>query len=100
MLIVTNFLQTNELFKDIKLTLSGSPAWRTGDVVRVTCCGRDTSLSLRYVNETAVAFIWVEVRKLQPVDWNSITSKNGSAAKKERKIVFSFIGKLGSTILT
>ena len=77
--------------KNIKLTLSGSPAWRTEDVVRVTCCGRDTSLSLRYVNETAVAFIWVEVRKLQPVDWNSITSKNGSVAYKERKLFLALL---------
>jgi len=66
--------QKDELFKNIDLTLSGSPAWRTESLVRVTCCGRDTGLSLRYANETAVAFTWVEVRKLQPVDWNSITS--------------------------
>lgn len=55
--------------------LSGSPAWRTESLVRVTCCGQDTGLSLRYANESAVAFTWVELRKLQPVDWSSITSK-------------------------
>ena len=70
-------LQKDELFKNIDLTLSGSPAWRTESLVRVTCCGRDTGLSLRYANETAVAFTWVEVRKLQPVDWNSIASEYG-----------------------
>ena len=68
--------------------------------MRVTCCGRDTSLSLRYVNETAVAIIWVEIRKLQPVDWNSITSKKWERREERKKTVFSFIGKLGSTILT
>lgn len=67
--------QKDELFKNIDLTLTGSPAWRTESLVRVTCCGRDTGVSLRYVNETAVVLIWMDVRKLQPVDWNSITSE-------------------------
>ncbi|KAJ7387831.1 Tectonic-2 [Desmophyllum pertusum] len=66
--------QKDELFKTIDLTLTGSPAWRTESLVRVTCCGQDTGLSLRYANESAVAFTWVELRKLQPVDWSSITS--------------------------
>ena len=68
--------------------------------MRVSCCGRDTSLSLRYVNETAVAIIWVEIRKFQPVDWNSITSKKWERREERKKTVFSFIGKLVSTILT
>lgn len=66
--------EQNELFKNINLTLNGSAARRTEELVRVTCCGRDTGLSLRYVNETAVTFIWVEARKLQPLNLSSITS--------------------------
>ena len=57
--------------------------------MRVTCCGRDTGLSLRYVNETAVTFIWVEARKLQPLDLSSITSEYGVYGRKER-IVWHF----------
>ena len=67
--------QKDELFQTISLTLSGSPAWRTQGLVRLSCCGQDTGLSLRYANESAVALTWVELRKLQPVDWSSITSK-------------------------
>ena len=70
-------MQKDELFQTISLTLTLNkrPAWRTQSLVRVTCCGQDTGLSLRYANKSAVAFIWVELRKLQPVDLNSITSK-------------------------
>ena len=59
------FQQKDELFKNIDLTLNGSAS---EGLVRVVCCGRDTGLSLRYVNETAVTFVWVEVR-------NSITGE-------------------------
>lgn len=66
--------QKNEGFKIIKLILSGSPSQRAESLVRLTCCGQSTGLSLRYANETAVAFVWVEVRELHPVDWDGITS--------------------------
>ena len=74
--------QKGELFKKIDLTLSGSPAGRTGSLVRVVCCGKDTGVSLRYNNESAVVFVWVELRKLQPVDWDRITSKYEQCAPK------------------
>ena len=53
--------------------------------MRVACCGQDTGLSLRYANESAVAFTWVELRKLQPIDWSSITSKYSN---KETRIKY------------
>ncbi|PFX31452.1 Tectonic-2 [Stylophora pistillata] len=66
--------QKGELFQTLELTLSESPARRTEGLVRITCCGQATVLSLLYANRSAEAFLWVELRKLQPIDWNIITS--------------------------
>ena len=65
--------QKDEVFKDIDLTLSGIPTQRDVSLLRLACCGQDTGLSARYVKETAEAFVWVDVRELQPVD--SITGE-------------------------
>ena len=62
--------------------LRGSPAGNTGSLLRVVCCGQESGQSLRYVNESAVAFTWVELLKLQAVDWDSIKSEYIPAGRK------------------